>query len=228
MKPLESRPTAALRNLFRSLREGAADKRAKPERTTTPEPRSQQGRDNLLSLCEIFRIFCRAGLAFGGGVGIMAALEEELVHKRQLVSQTDYLAAYALARFVPTGTMTAMAIAYGYRFAGWLGSVVAMIALVLPSTLLALLLTIAHEALPNGQVLTMIPAVVLPAALAFIVASAVKLGKEVSRSNVGLAIAVASFLAVWLIGVHPFVIMLAGGLVGLLRGQPSPSTSTQK
>ena len=34
----------------------------------------------------------------------------------------DFLATYAIGRIVPSGTMTAMAVAYGYRFGGWLGS----------------------------------------------------------------------------------------------------------
>lgn len=109
-----------------------------------------------LSLRDLFVIFLRAGLAFGGGLGIMAALEEELVHKRGVVSRTDYLATYSLARFVPSGTMTAMAVAYGHRFGGWIGSAVAMAALVLPSTVLTILLTMAYGALRGGPTLELL------------------------------------------------------------------------
>jgi chromate transport protein ChrA len=40
---------------------------------------------------ELFLIFLKAGLAFGGGLGIIAVLEEELVTKRRLVSREEFL-----------------------------------------------------------------------------------------------------------------------------------------
>jgi chromate transport protein ChrA len=40
---------------------------------------------------ELFLIFLKAGLAFGGGLGILAVLEEELVTRRRLVSREEFL-----------------------------------------------------------------------------------------------------------------------------------------
>jgi chromate transporter len=83
----------------------------------------------------LFAVFFRAGLAFGGGLGILAVLEDELVVKRPVVSREDCLAIYGLGRLVPSGTMTALAVAYGHRFGGPLGTVVALVALALPAFL---------------------------------------------------------------------------------------------
>src|ERR1700682_1604294 len=77
---------------------------------------------------ELFSIFLRAGLAFGGGLGILAVLEEELVDKRRVVTREEFLAIYGMGRIVPSGTMTALAVAYGYMFAGMSGQAIAHIA----------------------------------------------------------------------------------------------------
>src|SRR5262249_451119 len=77
------------------------------------------GNDNAaggLTRGELFRVFMKAGLAFGGSLGMVAALEEELVHRRRLVGREDFLATYALGRVVPCGTNTALAVAFGHRF----------------------------------------------------------------------------------------------------------------
>lgn len=167
-----------------------------------------------LSLWELFVIFFRAGLALGGGVAIMTALEDELVHRRKAVAREDFLAMYALGRLVPSGTMTAVAVAYGYRFAGALGTAVAVTALVLPSTALTLGLTVAYGAL-RGAPAEMLAAVVLPSALAFLVVSALRFGKEVFCLGPGLPIAAAVFVASFFFGVHPSLLLLLGAVVGL-------------
>jgi chromate transporter len=147
---------------------------------------------------------------------MLAALENELVHRRQAVSRENLLATYALGRLVPSGTMTALAVAYGYRFGGWTGSVLAVAALVLPSTVLTLVLTLAFETLQGGVAVEMLSATVLPAALAFVVVAALRFGKDVYRLSPDLAIAASVWCASLVLDLHPAVLLLGGGLAGLV------------
>jgi chromate transporter len=93
---------------------------------------------------ELFLIFLKAGLAFGGGLGILAVLEDELVSKRRAVTREEFLTIYGVGRIVPSGTMTALAVAYGYKFGGMPGTVIALLALSLPVFVLTIVLTIAY------------------------------------------------------------------------------------
>ncbi len=61
----------------------------------------------------------------GGGLGILAVLEEELVDKLRAVTKDEFLTIYGIGRIVPSGTMTALAVAYGYKFCGMSGTVIA-------------------------------------------------------------------------------------------------------
>jgi chromate transporter len=165
---------------------------------------------------DLFWIFLKAGLAFGGGLGILAVLEDEFVSKRGLVSSEDFLAIYGLGRVVPSGTMTALAVAYGYRFGGVLGTVVALTAMALPALTLTILLTVAYGLLRRGHVLNWLEVSVLPAALAFIVAAAVKLGKSIFSPSLDLALAVSAFVAAVFLNVNPSILLVAGGVLGIL------------
>jgi hypothetical protein len=72
--------------------------------------------------------------------------------------------------------MTALAVAYGYRFAGLPGTVISLTALVLP----ALVLTAVYGPLHRQAWLPeLLPVTILPAALAFIVVAGVRLGQSV-------------------------------------------------
>src|SRR5438105_13098429 len=45
---------------------------------------------------DLFAIFLRAGLAFGGGLGILAVLEQELVNKRRAVTTDEFLTIHGI------------------------------------------------------------------------------------------------------------------------------------
>jgi chromate transporter len=163
---------------------------------------------------DLFLIFLKAGFAFGGGLGILAVLEQELVTKREAVNRDDFLATYAIGRLIPSGTMTAVAIAYGYQFGGLPGTVLTLTALILPSLTITVLLTMAYSYLENSPFLALLPVTLIPAALAFILLSALKVGKEVFRPSRDLVIAIAGLLGVTVFGVSPAFILILGGVIG--------------
>lgn len=172
---------------------------------------------------DLFGIFLRAGLAFGGGLGILAVLEEELVAKRRLVSREEFLTDYALGRLVPSGTMTALAVAFGYRLGGLPGTAIALVALVLPAFVSTLALTLGYVYLREGRLLEWLPVTLMPAALALIAVAALRMAREVWRPGRPLALAAAAFAGAALLELNPALLLLAGGAAGalLLRGEPA-------
>ena len=177
-----------------------------------------------LSQRDIFWIFFKAGMAFGGGLGILAVLEDELVAKRQVISREEFLTTYSIGRIVPSGTMTALAVAYGHKFGGYFGTVVALVALVLPAFLLTILLTIGYSYLRTGAFLKLLPVTILPAALAFILAAALKLGKDIFRPSLELLLAAATFAAALFLHLNPSILLLAGGVIGIFILSPKEGT----
>jgi chromate transporter len=169
-----------------------------------------------LTRSDLFTIFFKAGLAFGGGLGILAVLEEELVSKRQAVSRDEFLTIYSIGRVVPSGTMTALAIAYGYKFGGFLGTVIALAGLALPAFTLTVALTIGYHYLKSSPIFDLLPVTILPAALALIVVAALKLGKDVFRPSRELIVACAAFALALFLKLNPALLLVAGGIVGAI------------
>ena len=176
---------------------------------------------------DLFWIFLKAGLAFGGGLGILAVLEDELVTRRKAVSREDFLTYYGISRIVPSGSMTALAVGYGYRLGGWWGTAIALSAMVLPALVLTILLTMLYELFKNTDLLAWLEVSVLPAALAFILAAAIKLGKDVFRPSLEFGLAAAAFAAVFFFKANPALVLIAGGLLGILIFRFSPKEGAQ-
>jgi len=169
----------------------------------------------------LFGIFLKAGLAFGGGLGILAVLEQELVTRRQAVGREEFLRLYGLGRIVPSGTMTALAVAYGYRFAGLPGTVISLTALVLPALVLTVALTAVYGLVRQQQWLPeLLPVTILPAALAFIVVAGLRLGREVFRPSRELVLAATAFAGAAVLHLSPVLLLLAGGVAGTVLFRP--------
>jgi len=159
-------------------------------------------------------------LVDGAGTGMSAVLQDELVRKRQAIGRAEFAALYGLARLVPSASTTALAVALGYRYQGGLGTVVALLAMILPGCILILLLTVAYTLLTGSSAFGVVNLTLIPAALAVVVVSAWRLGREVITSWLELVLAVVAGAGVLLLGINPSLILLAGGLIGAfaLRG----------
>jgi chromate transporter len=171
---------------------------------------------------DLFRLFFKAGWAFGGGLGILAILEDELVNKRKVVTRADFLAIYGLGRIVPSGTMTGVAVAYGYRFGGIPGTMAALAGMVLPAFTLTVLLTVGYSALRASPAFALLPVTLVPAAVGLIVVTAARLGQDVFKPSRELVLAAAAFALALFADANPAAVLVAGGAIGafVFRGRP--------
>lgn len=171
---------------------------------------------NALSLTQLFAIFFKAGCAFGGGLGVLGLLQEQLVTLRRLLPEKELITLWSIGRLMPSGTMTAVAVAVGHRLCGLAGTVVALVAMILPGFVSVVLLTIAYAYLAHGPVLDYIDATLLPAALGIVVVSAVRLGKPLFRPSLDLVFIVIACALALMPQISPALVILGGGIAGAL------------
>jgi chromate transporter len=98
------------------------------------------------SLAALTTLYLKVGnTTFGGGDPTMALLQRELIF-RQWITQEDFALAYSLARVTPGTNVLAFCAATGARVLGLAGAFAAVLAVTLPSAILAVLLTRGFEA----------------------------------------------------------------------------------
>jgi chromate transporter len=168
----------------------------------------------------LFLLFFRAGLTFGGGLAIMAVLSQELVERRRAMTRAEFLTLYALARIVPSGTMTALAVAIGYRFAGLVGTLVALAGVALPGLVPTLVLIALYDVARGSPLFDLLPVTLLPAAVALIAGAVFSLAREVARP-LELALAAGALVGALLLRIDPGILIVVGGVAGALfmRGE---------
>lgn len=177
---------------------------------------SEEQGAHALSIVDVFCIFFKAGCGFGGGLAVLSLLEEELVTRRRLMSRADLITLWSIGRIVPCGTMTAVTVAIGHRYCGVVGSVVALVAVILPGFVCTVAMAAAYSVLGHGAALGYVKATLVPAALGLILVSAVRIGRELPFPSIEAALAAATLVAAVIFRVNPIVLLLGGGVFGAL------------
>jgi len=72
-----------------------------------------------LTQAQLFALFFKAGCAFAAARHPRLA-RGGVVTRRRMMSRSDLIALWSIGRIVPCGTMTAVTVAIGHRFGGFL------------------------------------------------------------------------------------------------------------
>jgi chromate transporter len=107
-------------------------------------------RPPLRQLAALF--FRLVNFTFGGGDPAMAAIEREVVSRRQWLTPEKYGLAYGLARVTPGTNVLAFSAAVAWFLRGWPGALAAVVAGTIPSTILVAWLSYGYQALKANPV----------------------------------------------------------------------------
>src|SRR5262245_45323316 len=96
-----------------------------------------------VSLADIFKLFFKLGATgFGGPIALIALMEQECSHRRGWVSPDEFNRSYLFCKLLPGPVAYQMSLWMGYHLRGRLGGSCAGVALLIPSAVLILLLTV--------------------------------------------------------------------------------------
>ncbi len=97
-------------------------------------------------ILNLFLTMLKIGLfTFGGGYGMIALLESELVEKKKWIEKDEFVDMIAIAESTP-GPLAVNASTYvGYKIAGFMGSLLATIGVCIPSFIIIFLISLFFE-----------------------------------------------------------------------------------
>jgi chromate transporter len=179
-------------------------------------------------LAALAAAFGRVGLfGFGGGPSFIPLIQRE-VEAHGWLSREAFLDAFAFGNALPGPIATKLAGYVGHRVAGWPGAVVALLALTGPTivamvALAALYVRYQDAAVVVGFLTGLRPVVIALLVLTVLAFVPSALGRPHAwRANLlPWAIAIVAFVAALALAIHPGLLILAGGVVGVLARRPS-------
>lgn len=176
-----------------------------------------------MQLLSLLASFTKIGLlGFGGGPSMIPLLRDEVVTRRRWLTREEFIDAFAFGNALPGPILTKLAGYVGHRQAGWPGALVSLLGLTVPTILAMVLLTalfVRYQDSPlvGGFLNGVRPVVIALLALVvweFAPGAFGSLTRWRSSWPRWLLAALAFMLAVTL-NLHPAILIVAGGVVGL-------------
>lgn len=195
------------------------------EQVTTPPARAQDKHPG--TSWEVFLVFLRLGLtSFGGPVAHLAYFREAFVERRKWLSENAYADLVSLCQFLPGPASSQVGMALGLQRAGYLGMFAAWFAFTMPSVVL--LVAFAYGVSAAGDLSDAGWVNGLKAAAVAVVAHAVLgMARSLTPDAPRATIAAAAMIVVLLVP-HPFVLVAAiavAGLIGLVWLTPDEQST---
>ncbi|MCO6382355.1 chromate efflux transporter [Oceanicola sp. 502str15] len=172
-------------------------------------------------LSTLTRTFARIGLlSFGGPAAQIALMHEELVARRQWLTERQYLSALSFCMMLPGPEAMQLCTYAGWRLRGIPGGLIAGCLFVLPGALVVLTLALAYAAYGQVPLVQSLFLGIQAAVVVVVVQALIKISRRAFGPGYmaeGLALAALAFLAIYALGLPFPLIIAAAALWGALR-----------
>ncbi len=165
------------------------------------------------ALSEVIRLFLRLGFtAFGGPAAHIAMMHDEVVKRRQWLTDQHFLDLVGATNLIPGPNSTEMAIHIGYLRAGWRGLIAAGLCFILPAVLIVLALAwayVEYGATPQGVALMY---GIKPVIIAIVIQALYRLMPSALKSPLLAAVGLGA-LALYLLGINELLVLFGGAFL---------------
>ncbi len=168
---------------------------------------------------QLLYVYLKIGLfGFGGGYAMLSLIQHEVVDRYQWLTLKEFTDLVAISQMTPgpIGINSATYIGYTVTGSVW-GSVVATVAVCLPSFVLVLTISYFFARFRANKYVKAAFSGLLPVSVGLIAAAALLLmNKENFIDYKSLLIFAAAFLLTWKFRVHPILMICLAGVAGIL------------
>jgi chromate transporter len=173
--------------------------------------------DPLLAILAVFVPFSLVSV--GGGTSILAGMQHESVDVHHWVSAREFVELFAISRAAP-GPGLMLATLIGWKVSGWIGAIVATLAIFVPSSLLCYAVALVWRRYRGRRWHTALEQGLTPIGIGLVLAGAVAVLRVSGGGALSWILAFASAgLLTWRPKLHPLLVFAIGGAIFVLVRQ---------
>lgn len=160
-----------------------------------------------------------SAFTFGGGYVIVTLMKKKFVDEYHWIEEDEMLDLTAIAQSAPGAIAVNGAIVVGYKLAGMIGALTAIVATVLPPFLIISVISVFYQAFRSNYIVSEILEGMQAGVAAVIAAVVFEMARGIihGRSVISIVIMTLAFLAACIFGVNVIYIILVCGVIGAVR-----------
>lgn len=169
----------------------------------------------LKSLGGLYLTFCKIGaMTFGGGLAMMPMMQKELIEKRGWITEEDLIDYYAIGQSTPGIVAVNVSTFVGYRRAGVAGGIAGTAGMVTPSLIIIMVLANLISSASDYPWMQKALSGVNVAVAALLTKVVLHFMRTTIKNLLTLAVALVSFVLVYVLSVPSFFIILGAVVLG--------------
>ncbi len=177
------------------------------------------------TLGEATRVWARIGLlSFGGPAGQIALMHKELVEERRWIGEQRFLHALNYCMLLPGPEAQQLAIYIGWLMHRTLGGLIAGLLFILPGALVMLGLSTLYVLYRQVPLIDGLFFGVKAAVLAVVIEAGMRISRRALKNRAMAGIAIAAFIAIYLVRLPFPLIITVAGLIGWLGHRWRPDS----
>ena len=180
------------------------------------------GGDFMKIIFDIFlSIFKIGAFTFGGGYAMIPLIEQEVVSNKKWLNKDEFMDVLVVAQSLPGAMAINASIFLGYRIAGILGAISALIAVILPSFIIIILIAAFFMQFRNNYYVNAAFMGITAAVPMLVLVGAISLAKGIPKNLRSFITILISLIALIFFHINPVVVIIVSGVYGaiFLRGK---------
>ncbi len=170
---------------------------------------------------ELIRVFGRIGLlSFGGPAAQIALMHQELVEKRDWLTEEQFLRALSFCMLLPGPEAMQLATYAGWKRSGITGGLIGGGLFVLPGAIVIAVLALAYGSYGNLPIAQALFLGVKATVVIIVIEALLKIAKRALKTSAHLMLAVAAFAALFLFALPFPLVILVAALIGAAMQSP--------
>lgn len=160
-----------------------------------------------------------SAFTFGGGFVIITLMKKKFVDELHWIEEDEMLDLTAIAQSSPGAIAVNAAILVGYRIAGGVGMLVAILGTIIPPMVILSTISVFYTAFRDNQIVALLLAGMQAGVAAVIMEVVYTLGRNVlkEKSILAVLIMVGAFVAVRFLGINIIYVILTAGVIGVVK-----------
>lgn len=166
---------------------------------------------------ELFLSIFKIGtFTFGGGYAMIPLIEEEVVVNKGWISKEEFLDILVVSQSLPGALAVNTSVFLGYKIGGFIGAMVALLAVILPSFLIILIIAVFFMKFRDNYYVNAAFKGITAAVPMLVLIGAISLSKGLEKNIRTLITIIVGIIALVFFNIHPVLVIIISGLYGVI------------
>ena len=170
------------------------------------------------TLKEMFLSFFKIGaFTFGGGYAMIPIMEREFIENKKWITKEQFIDIVSLSQSFPGVLAANVSTFIGNKLFGFGGAALAVFSVALPSIIIILMIAMFFGQFRQNYHVDLVMRGINAAVPALILIALVSLSKNLKKNLYNLLVLIATLVALVVFNVHPLIVMITAGTLGIIK-----------